>query len=63
MLTFGCSAIMRERVKDAFLTICFPSPLRGIGVGSDTFVVELAGIIGQELTRRRRGRPKKDDKK
>ncbi len=36
---------------------------RGIGVGSDTFVVELAGIIGQELTRRRRGRPKKDDKK
>jgi len=36
---------------------------RGIVVGSDSLVVELARIIGQGLTRRRQDRPRKHDKK
>jgi len=36
---------------------------RGIVVGSDTFVAKVAGIIGQPMSRRSRGRPRKDDKK
>jgi hypothetical protein len=60
---FGGTVTMGERVRHVFLTICLPSRLRGTGVGSDTFVAELAGTIGQPLTRRSRGRPRKDDKK
>jgi len=37
---------MGEYVRHDFLKTSFPTPLHGIGVGLDTFVVELAGIIG-----------------
>jgi putative transposase len=36
---------------------------RGIVVGSDAFVAELTGIIGRQLDRRGRGRPRKGDEK
>ncbi len=36
---------------------------RGTVVGSDTFGAKVAGIIGQPVTRRSRGRPRKDDRK
>lgn len=35
---------------------------RGIVVGSDRFVTQLAGVIGQQLNRRDRGRPRKNEK-
>ncbi|MFQ5847098.1 MAG: transposase [Candidatus Methylomirabilales bacterium] len=36
---------------------------RGTVVGSDTFGAKVAGIIGQPVTRRNRGRPRKDARK
>jgi hypothetical protein len=47
----SCLRVHREGVGHAFLSIYYASPLRGTVVGLDTFVAELAGVTGQELTR------------